>query len=54
MDFYCLALIFLTISTTVGAINFIVVDFSSACSRHDHQPHAAISVQHADDLVSPS
>src|SRR5579862_6771028 len=27
MDFYCLALIFLTISTTVGAINFIVSIF---------------------------
>ncbi len=27
MDFYCLALIFLTISTTVGAINFIVTIF---------------------------
>ena len=27
MDFYCLALIFLTISTTVGAVNFIVSIF---------------------------
>ncbi len=31
MDFYALALLFLTISTTAGAINFIVTIFKSRC-----------------------
>ena len=47
MDFYALSLIFLTISTTGGATNFIVTILASARARHGDQPDAAVSLQHA-------
>ena len=54
MDFYALALLFLTISTTVGAINFIVT--SSNCARPGCRigRHPHLHVGHADGLGARS
>ena len=50
MDFYALALLFLTVSTTVGAINFISHDPAHACPRNVHQQDAAVLLQHGNHL----
>ncbi len=47
MDFYALGMIFLGISTTVGAANFIVTFLRTARARHVDQPRADPDLGHA-------
>ena len=54
MDFYAVSLIFLTISTTGGATNFIVTILRLQSTRHGDQPDASFSLQHADDFLRHS
>ncbi len=51
IDFYALGLIFLGISTTAGAINFIVTIVKPARAGHVDQPHAALLLGDAGDVA---
>ena len=53
IDFYALGMIFLGISTTVGAANFIVTLLAHPRARHVDQPPADPDLGHADRLGRP-
>ena len=51
LDFWNLGLLFLSISTTAGALNFIVSIFKMRAPGHVDQPHAAVCVGYPGHLL---